>query len=389
MFIFRVQYFLTTKLNYTDMNTNHLRYALLLAIAAALLVVSNCTSQQTDEQPAGTDLSALPAEDQELIKQSISYFGVLPDSAENEDNILTDIKIELGKMLFHDTRLSKSSFISCNSCHNMATYGVDNLSTSVGHNWQLGNRNSPTVLNAAFHTTQFWDGRAEDVEEQATMPILNPIEMAIPHEEISVDRIASIAEYVDLFAEAFPEDANPVTLANIGRAIAAFERTLITPSRFDEYMKGDADALSAQEKRGLRAFMVANCQTCHMTPLLGGHIYQKFGVMKDYWELTGSEIPDVGRAEVTKNENEKYFFKVPGLRNVARTYPYFHDGSVWDLKEAVSIMNELQFGEKLDDQDLDDIVAFLHALTGEVPAHALVLPILPPSSSTTSLPDMD
>lgn len=365
----------------------YLNYAVLACVGLIYLFIATCTNRDVEQQDATVDISALSEVDQSLINQSLSFFGVLPSSAENEDNILSDIKVTLGKKLFHDPRLSKSSFISCNSCHNLATYGVDNLPTSVGHNWQLGNRNAPTVLNAAFHTTQFWDGRAADVEEQATMPIMNPIEMAIPHEEISTERIASIKEYVEMFAEAFPGEEQPVTLTNIGRAIAAFERTLITPSRFDQYMQGDTEALNEQEKRGLTAFIAANCQTCHMTPLLGGHIYQKFGVMKDYWELTGSTIKDVGRSEITKNENEKYFFKVPSLRNVTRTYPYFHDGSVWDLKEAVSIMNELQFGKKLGDQELDDIVAFLGTLTGELPEHARILPILPPSTSSTLPPD--
>ncbi len=368
------------------------RLAVVLTIGSTLLFISNCTNQeQVAEEEVFTtaDLSHLPEADQELIRKSLSYFGIMPESIESKDYEMSETMIRLGQMLWHDARLSKSSFISCNSCHNLGTYGVDNLPTSVGHNWQLGRRNAPTVLNAAFHTTQFWDGRAIDVEQQATMPILDPVEMAIPHEEITVERISSITEYVNLFNEVFPQDEAPITLANIGRAIGAFERTLITPSRFDDYMKGDVDALNEQEKRGLNAFMVANCQTCHMTHQLGGHIYQKFGVMKDYWELTGSEIPDMGRAEITMNENENYFFKVPGLRNITRTYPYFHDGSVWSLKEAVSIMNELQFGEKLDDNDLDDIVVFLGALTGELPESARVIPILPPSTADTPRPDMN
>lgn len=369
------------------------KFGVFMTIGVILLFISNCTNEKAsvveNESFTPMDLSGLPEQDQELIRKSLSYFGVMPSSIESDEYEMTDLIIKLGQMLWHDTRLSKSSFISCNSCHNLGTFGVDNLATSVGHNWQLGDRNAPTVLNAAFHITQFWDGRAKDVEEQATMPILNPIEMAVPHEEITVDRIASISEYVNMFNEVFPDQTQPITLTNIGIAIGAFERTLITPSRFDDYMQGDIAALNEQEKRGLNAFMIANCQTCHMTHQLGGHIYQKFGVMRDYWELTGSEVPDVGRSEVTKNENEMYFFKVPGLRNITRTYPYFHDGSVWDLKEAVSIMNELQFGVKLADNDLDDIVAFLGSLTGELPESARVIPILPPSTAQTSRPDMN
>jgi cytochrome c peroxidase len=347
-----------------------------------ILASAGCTKHKSE------DLEKLSGEEQELITLSNSYFGILADTASNEANPLSDERVKLGKMLFHDARLSKSGFISCNSCHNLASYGVDNLPTSVGHNWQIGNRNAPTVLNAAFHITQFWNGRAKDVEEQATMPILNPVEMAIPHEEVSVETIASISEYVQMFSEAFPQEEKPLNLMNIGKAIGAFERTLITPSRFDQYLAGDAQALNAQEKRGLRAFIDANCQTCHMTPLLGGTIYQKFGIMKDYWELTWSDTKDKDRADITKNDDEMYFFKVPSLRNVARTYPYFHDGSIWDLKQAVSIMNELQVGKKLENNEVEDIVAFLESLTGKIPESALILPILPPSGSLTPKPDM-
>ncbi|SEL34746.1 cytochrome c peroxidase [Parapedobacter koreensis] len=369
----------------------YLMYVTMGGMVAAYLFVATCNGekmqQETQQTSAGANLATLSEADQRLIQQSRSIFGALPASAEVETNPLNATKVELGKMLFHDARLSKSSFISCNSCHNLASYGVDNLPTSVGHNWQLGNRNAPTVLNAAFHMAQFWDGRAADVEEQAKMPILNEVEMALPHEEVGTGKIASIPEYQKLFAIAFPGEEIPLTYDNIGKAIAAFERTLITPSRFDRYLEGDADALTPQEKRGLEAFLTANCQTCHMTPLFGGHIYQKFGVMKDYWELTGSKAIDRGRADVTKNENESYVFKVPSLRNITRTYPYFHDGSIWDLKQAVAIMNELQFGKKLGDQEIDDIVVFLGSLTGDIPESARLLPILPPSSGTTGLPD--
>lgn len=360
----------------------------LLSIGTVCLFLVNCSQEQTASEGEAVVRTDVSEEDQELMKRANSYFGPLPlpDTTSEE---FSAIKVQLGRMLYYDARLSKSSFISCNSCHSLATYGVDNLATSVGHNWQLGDRNAPTVINASLHGTQFWDGRAADVEEQATMPILNPIEMAIPHEEITTDRIASIKEYVELFEQAFPGEENPITLTNIGNAIGAFERMLITPSRFDDFMNGDPDALNEQEKRGLEAFMAANCQTCHMTPLLGGHIYQKFGVMQDYWELTGSEVPDVGRGSVTKDPNQNYFFKVPGLRNIDRTYPYFHDGSVWSLRDAVSIMNELQFGKKLGDQELDDIMAFLGSLTGELPESIRVVPILPPSTAETSRPDLN
>lgn len=208
--------------------------AWVLSIALVCVFVVTCTNEKMNSGEVMVN-KEISAEDEELIKRANSYFGPLPmpDTLSAE---FSAIKVQLGRMLYYDARLSKSSFISCNSCHSLATFGVDNLPNSVGHNWQIGGRNAPSVINAALHTTQFWDGRATDVEEQATMPILNPIEMAIPHEEISTDRIASIKEYVELFKQAFPGEENPVTLANIGNATGAFERMLITPSRFDDYM---------------------------------------------------------------------------------------------------------------------------------------------------------
>lgn len=335
------------------------------------------------------DLSTLPEADQKLIKQANDYFGVLPDSAVNPKNLANAEKNELGKALYFDARLSKSGVISCNSCHNLATYGVDNLPTSPGHQWKFGDRNSPTSLNAALHNVQFWDGRAADVEEQAKGPVLNPVEMATPHENFAVKRIASIPEYQDWFKTAFPDEANPVTYENIAKAIGSFERTLLTPSRFDEYMKGDANALTNVEKKGMETFVNAGCITCHMGPAVGGNMYQKFGVKKDYWTLTGSKKHDEGRSAITKNEADKYFFKVPSLRNIAHTYPYFHDGSVWSLKKAIAIMGELQLDKKFTDEELTNIEAFLKSMTGELPASAKTLPILPASTETTSLPDFN
>jgi cytochrome c peroxidase len=359
--------------------------------AAGIYLIASCGQQKTNEQTAtpteaAVDLTKLPEADQQLIKSGNQAFGILPVSADNPKNATNADKVALGKMLYHDPRLSKSGFISCNSCHNLASYGVDNLPTSIGHKWNIGERNAPTVLNAAFHIAQFWDGRAADVEEQAKGPILNPGEMALPHEDFTVERIKSITQYQELFAKAFPGETTPLTYENIAKAIAAFERTLITPSRFDEYLKGKADALTEQEKRGMQTFMNTGCTTCHMGATVGGNMYQKFGVTKNYWELTGSKKKDEGRSVVTKNDGEKYFFKVPSLRNITRTYPYFHDGSVWDLYQAISIMAELQLGKKLSENEVADIAAFLEALTGTTPADALTLPVLPASTAATSKP---
>lgn len=329
-------------------------------------------------------------EDRELLERAKSFFSPLPKIADNPENKVTPEKVKLGKMLYFDPRLSKSGFISCNSCHNISTYGVDNLPTSIGHKWQIGPRNAPTTLNAALHIAQFWDGREKDVEAQAKGPIINPKEKASPSPEFVVDRIKSIPEYVELFKKAFPEEKGAITYDNITKAIAAFERTLITPSRFDKFLQGDTKALTKEEKEGLKLFIDVGCITCHRGPAVGGEMYQKFGLVKPYYEVIKYSDPskiDKGRYEITKNEGDMYVFKVPSLRNVSRTYPYFHDGSVWDLKEAVSIMAEIQLGRKLEPDQIDKIVSFLKALDGDIPEDALKLPILPPSTERTSKPD--
>ena len=332
--------------------------------------------------------------DRELLEEARKYFKPLPKVAESKENPLNPAKVLLGKMLYYEPRLSKSGLISCNTCHNLATYGVDNLPTSVGHRWQIGPRNAPTTLNAALHTRQFWDGRAKDVEEQAKGPILNPIEMAMDSPEAVVKRLSTIPEYVKLFKKAFPGDKKPLTYENVARAIAAFERTLITPSRFDKFLKGDLKALSTEEKEGLRTFIRVGCASCHNGPALGGTMFTKFGIVKAYWEATRDYVTldkptmpmDVGKFAVTHKEEDLYVFKVPSLRNITRTYPYFHDGSVWNLEDAIQVMAKVQLGKKLSKREVDSIIAFLKALEGEVPDDALKVPTLPPSTSKTPLP---
>ncbi len=356
-----------------------------------VITLAPACQTKTQKQQEDKDKQAvrLSPEDSALIARARAIFrGPLPKVADTPGNPLNPAKIQLGKMLYFDPRLSKSGFISCNSCHNLASFGVDNLPTSIGHRWQTGPRNAPTTLNAALHTSQFWDGRAKDVEEQAEKPILNPIEMAIPNEEFLVERLRSIPEYRELFKKAFPNEDTPLTYKNIARAIAAFERTLITPSRFDRFLEGDPNALTPEEKRGLKLFMDVGCITCHTGPLLGGNMFQKFGLFRNYWELTGSTRIDSGRYSVTRNEAELFVFKVPSLRNVAQTYPYFHDGSVWSLERAVEIMAEAQLNKKLSPDTVRAIVAFLKSLTGEIPEDALRLPVLPPSTETTSRPEI-
>lgn len=305
--------------------------------------------------------------DGQVEAKAKKIFKPIGEVAENPDNPITEQKVKLGKILYFDKRLSKDGNISCNSCHNLKTGGVDNLPTSPGDDGTLGDRNSPTVLNAAFHTSQFWDGRAKDVEEQAGMPITNPVEMAIPSKDFLVDRLSGIDMYKQLFAEAFPSASKPLTYDNIQNAIGAFERTLVTPSRFDEYLKGESQALTIAEKRGLKTFMDAGCITCHTGATLGGNMFQKFGLYKDYWDYTLSEHIDEGRFKETKKEADRFIFKVPSLRNIHVTAPYFHDGSVAALEEAVKIMGEVNLNKRLTEEEVSDIMTFLDALTGELP----------------------
>ena len=304
--------------------------------------------------------------DDSLIQLAQNTFKILPATAESKANPLTPEKIKLGKILFFDTRLSKTGNNSCNSCHSLRTYGVDNLATSVGDAGMRGGRNSPTVFNAALQNMQFWDGRAADVEEQAGMPILNSVEMAIPHKGYLIDRLGSIKLYQDLFKAAFPDEKKPITYENLQKAIGAFERTLLTPSRFDKYMAGDTGALTAKEKLGLKVFAESGCTSCHNGVGAGGGIMQKFGLVTDYRTFTRSQINDEGRKQVTHKEQDKDLFKVPGLRNAAGTYPYFHDGSIASLDTAVKIMGKAQLNKELTGAQVKQIVAFLNSLSGQI-----------------------
>lgn len=287
--------------------------------------------------------------------------------------------VELGKKLFFDPRLSKSGFISCNSCHNLSMGGSDNLKTSIGHNWQQGPINSPTVLNSSMNVAQFWDGRAKDLKAQAGGPIANPGEMAFTH-ELAINMLASIPAYRDEFKKAFKKE--PLDIDQVTLAIAAFEETLVTPnSRFDQWLGGKKTALSKDELAGYQLFKGAGCVNCHNGPAVGGNSFQKMGVVAAYKEAEGSPV---GRSAVTGKEVDRFNFKVPTLRNVELTYPYFHDGAADTLSEAVDIMGRLQLGRKFNADENGQIVAFLKTLTGDQPRFAL--PMLPPSSDKTPRP---
>lgn len=345
-----------------------------LIVAAGLLWLAAIALMVVGGGPDGTEPTASSA-DEELWQRATVLFKPLPEAAENEANPITAAKVELGKTLYFDPQLSKDGNISCNSCHNLATFGVDRLPLSPGDTGALGGRNSPTVFNAALHVAQFWDGRADDVEQQAGMPILNPVEMAIPSEDFLVGRLAGIPGYPERFAAAFPDDEPALSYVNVRNALAAFERTLLTPSRFDDYLRGDRQALSEAEKDGLRTFMGSGCTSCHNGVNVGGHIFRKFGLNESYWVHTHSAKIDPGRFDVTGDELDKYVFKVSALRNVAQTGPYFHDGSVPTLDEAIRVMVRLQVGIELENQEVANVVAFLDSLTGQVPKSALASPL--------------
>ena len=341
------------------------------------------------QAPAQYDNSSASAEDKDLLTKAQGIFQPLPARAEiDAAQPLTEGQIQLGQQLWYEPRLSRGNTVSCNSCHNLASYGVDNMPTSQGYKGLFGGRNSPTALNAALLGSQFWDGRAVDVEEQAGGPLLNPVEMAMPSKEAVVAKIAHIPEYQKMFKDVYGDEKGQITFDNITHAIAAFERTLLTPTRWDDYLKGNISALNEQERKGLKSFMDNGCIACHAGVTLGGNSFQKFGLVDGpYWKFTGSKKHDEGRFEVTQAEDDKYIFRVPGLRNVAMTYPYFHDGSVWELDKAVRIMGQTQLGIQLNDQEVADITAFLKSLTGTVPTAALQLPILPASTAKTTKPD--
>lgn len=288
-------------------------------------------------------------------------------------------KAEIGKQLFFDPRLSKSGFLSCNSCHNLSMGGADNLTSSVGHGWHQGPINSPTVLNSAYNVAQFWDGRAADLQEQAAGPIANPGEMAQSH-EVALEVISSIPGYVGSFSAAYGDAS--ITLDRVTDAIAEFERTLVTPnSRFDQWLQGDQAALTSDELEGYQLFKSSGCVGCHNGPAVGATLFQKVGLIKPY----ETDNPAQGRYAVTGNEADRMVFKVPTLRNIELTYPYFHDGSVNTLEEAVRTMGEIQLGRSFSDMETAKIVSFLQTLTGEQPNFAL--PHLPPSTPETPLPD--
>ncbi|ENO15049.2 cytochrome-c peroxidase [Marinobacter nanhaiticus D15-8W] len=319
-----------------------------------------------------------------LRDRASTMFGAIPgETPEIEGNTLTKAKVELGKMLFFEPRLSSSHLISCNTCHNVGTGGHDYLPTSIGHGWQKGPRNAPTVFNAVFNAAQFWDGRAPDLAEQAKGPVQAGVEMSSTPDRV-VATLKSMPEYVERFEKAFPDAADPVTFDNMALAIEAFEATLITPhARFDQFIAGDETALDEQEKQGLALFMDKGCAGCHTGVNFGGQSYFPFGLVT----RPGGEIlpeGDKGRFAVTQTASDEYVFRAAPLRNIELTAPYFHSGAVWSLEEAVSVMGSAQLGTELTDTEVEAIVAFLRTLTGDIPS--VDYPHLPVSTAETPKP---
>ncbi|MFI3245485.1 MAG: cytochrome-c peroxidase [Ferrimonas sp.] len=292
--------------------------------------------------------------------------------------------VELGKKLFFDPRLSKSGFLSCNSCHNLSAGGSDNLPTSIGHLWQEGPINSPTVLNAKYSLAQFWDGRALTLKEQAAAPIENPVEMALEH-HLAIEVLQGIPGYMQEFQQVFGQRG--ISMDTVTEALACFEETLVTPnSRFDQYLNGNKEALTQAEQEGYALFKTPSeanfysCTSCHMGPAAGGTMYSYLGMANPF----ETQNPSQGRFEFTGLENHRMVFKVPSLRNIELTYPYFHDGSTYDLSEAVITMHRVQMGIERSEDEIAKIVQFLLTLGGDLPQ--IVLPQLPPSVATTPRP---
>jgi cytochrome c peroxidase len=359
-------------------------------VAAALFACEEKAKQTPSSAPSPSRMPPPPpppAQTEPIVGEfTLMSFqsGKTIEALKQEGDKISDDLVNLGRMLYFETRLSKAHDISCNTCHDLANYGVDGKALSAGHRGQLGDRNSPTVYNASTQSVQFWDGRAETVEEQALGPITNPVEMAMPADgKRVITTLESIPEYAQAFKKLFPNDAKPVSMENVGKAIGAFERRLITPTRFHKFIAGDSKALTEEEQRGLETFHQVGCTSCHTGTGVGGNQYQKVGAIKPWPNLT-----DKGRGAVTKNPADDFMFKVPTLLNVAKTAPYGRDGKMATLEETVKMMADYQLGKTVSEEEVKSIVAFLNTLTGELPpADFIKQPALPKSTAKTPKPD--
>ena len=311
--------------------------------------------------PGRQSKALLPPGATSISESGDSFRAILP--LEPIPGLLPE-RVALGERLFHDARLSADFSLACASCHLLHQGGVDGRRFSIGIRGAVGNINAPTVLNSGFSMVQFWDGRAASLEDQAAGPIHNPIEMGSNWQQV-ISRLEQDAVFKEQFLKAYSEGLTPENIVN---AIASFERSLVTVNgRFDRYLKGEVQALNTLEISGYRRFSEYGCTSCHQGVLLGGNMYQKFGVLGDYFAGRAITKEDLGRFNVTGREEDRHVFKVPGLRNVARTAPYFHDGSAVTLEQAVTVMGRYQLGRDLSAEDVEVIVAFLRTLDGDVP----------------------
>ena len=332
-------------------------------LSALVVLVPSCLFAQE----RNTDLLA-------LAKQT---FSVLPAQMASAQNPITPEKAALGKILFYEPRISVDGAVSCSKCHPMGLYATDALPKSIGNSCKTNPRNAPTVLNAAAQISAHWIGNRTGVEDQARQALIGPPSFGMPSYDSAMKVLKSIPGYAPLFRAAFPKDSQPFTEQNFALAVGAFERTLVTPGPFDAFANGDTEALTTGQKKGMRVFVSEGCSNCHYGAYFGGQVYKKFGLAGQYWTYTKSKSTDLGRFIVTGDENDKYVFKVPVLRNVAMTSPYFHDGSVGSLTDAVGIMAKAQLKKTFSTEEVRAIVAFLDALTGAIPKRALEVPILP------------
>lgn len=336
----------------------------LLALSSLAACSKSSSETQTEPKPAPTATASAPSGAVTLTTAELAPFQPpLPAIIESKDNPITEDKVVLGRALYFETRLSAGNDLSCNSCHLLAQGGVDGRKVSLGHKQQFGTRNSPTVYNAAGHFVQFWDGRAKTVEDQARGPITNPVEMAMESEAAAVAAIEKDPWYVEQFKKAFPGEEKPLNMDNLAKAIGAFERKLVTPSRWDKLLAGDAKALTDEEKNGFKTFVSVGCATCHLGTYVGGGIYQKVGLVEAW-----PNQADKGRFQVTNQGGDEMMFKVPSLRNIDKTAPYFHDASGATLEEAVRFMGKHQLGKSLGTAQVASIVTWLKTLSGDAPA---------------------
>lgn len=336
----------------------------LTLVAGLLILPSGCSRASFDPSP-GTDISP----------SQLFMFGALkaPPAATGP----AALKVDLGRRLYYDTHLSVNNSTSCNSCHELEHYGVDpGHSVSLGFDKKAGGRNSPTVYNAGLQFAQFWDGRASTLAAQASGPMMNPVEMGMPGPDAVMAYLHKNANYVKQFKQIYPDQKDPVTMENVTDAIADFESRLLTPSRWDDYLKGNEQALSDEEKEGLRVYLRSGCASCHAGVGMGGNSYAKLGAFKDWQD----QKSDTGRMALTHQQHDLMYFKVPLLRNVVQTGPWFHDGKVQTIDEAVRLMGDHEVGRRLTDSEVKSIVTFLNALTGPIPLDF----IQPPSEQVSA-----